>query len=222
MPPLAASNSPARACAAPVNAPFSLPKSSLSSSDSASAAQLMPMNGPFARGECAWMARARTSLPTPGLAQQQHVDVRRAPRAPPVVERAHGGIAQHHARRPGRRARRRSGSSTRGACRTTTHAVPNRRQSPTARSAFRPRSCRTFTQGLVARAPMSRSGARMSRWRRPDPRSPAPRPPAAPRAGATPTDRRCARRSPRRGRSSPLRRGADRTRGSPRRENTTS
>ena len=37
------------------------------------------------------------------------------------------------------------GSSIRGACRTTTHAVPNSRQSPTARLAFRPRSCRTFT-----------------------------------------------------------------------------
>ena len=53
------------ACAAPVNAPRSWPNSSLSSSASDSAAQLMATSGRAARGEAAWMARASTSLPTP-------------------------------------------------------------------------------------------------------------------------------------------------------------
>ena len=65
VPPLAASNRPVRAEAAPVNAPLSVPKSSLCRRDSGSAAQLMPRNGPSERVECAWIALARTSLPTP-------------------------------------------------------------------------------------------------------------------------------------------------------------
>ena len=52
MPPAAASSSPGLVCVAPVNAPFSWPNSSLSSSDSEIAAQLMHTSGPPARGEC--------------------------------------------------------------------------------------------------------------------------------------------------------------------------
>ena len=56
---------PGLACAAPVNAPRSWPKSSLSSSDSESAAQLTETNGAPRAASSAWIARASTSLPTP-------------------------------------------------------------------------------------------------------------------------------------------------------------
>ena len=50
---------------APVKAPFSWPNSSLSSSVSGIAAQFTATNGPLARGESSWMARATSSLPVP-------------------------------------------------------------------------------------------------------------------------------------------------------------
>ena len=50
---------------APVNAPFSCPKSSLSRRESGMAPQLTGMNGPSRRGEPRWMALAITSFPTP-------------------------------------------------------------------------------------------------------------------------------------------------------------
>jgi hypothetical protein len=56
---------PLRREIAPVNAPFSWPKSSLSSRLSGIAPQLIATNGPFLRGELKWMARASTSLPLP-------------------------------------------------------------------------------------------------------------------------------------------------------------
>ncbi len=65
MPPSASSMRPRRRSVAPVNAPFSWPNSSLSSSVSVSAAQLTATNGPAARLLWAWIARATTSLPVP-------------------------------------------------------------------------------------------------------------------------------------------------------------
>ena len=50
---------------APVKAPFSWPKSSLSSSVSGMAAQLMATNGPLARALRRWIACASSSLPVP-------------------------------------------------------------------------------------------------------------------------------------------------------------
>ncbi len=52
-------------CSAPVNAPFSWPNSSDSSSVSGSEPQLSRTNGPLARGLCRWICSATTSLPTP-------------------------------------------------------------------------------------------------------------------------------------------------------------
>ena len=65
MPPSAASNRPARSRSAPVKAPFTQPNSSLSSSVSGKAAQLMATKGCAARGLPRWMARAISSLPVP-------------------------------------------------------------------------------------------------------------------------------------------------------------
>ena len=61
----ACSNLPMRVVAAPVNAPRSWPKSSLSSSSAGSAAQFTLTNGRLRRVERWWMARETSSLPTP-------------------------------------------------------------------------------------------------------------------------------------------------------------
>ena len=63
--PSASSKRPSLRLIAPVNAPFSWPNSSLSSSVSVSAPQLTLTNGPAARFERAWIARATSSLPVP-------------------------------------------------------------------------------------------------------------------------------------------------------------
>ncbi len=65
VPPCADSRRPALACTAPVNAPRSWPKSSLSSRLSLNAAQLSFTNGWSRRGERWWIVSARISLPTP-------------------------------------------------------------------------------------------------------------------------------------------------------------
>ena len=65
VPRFAISKRPCLRAFAPVKAPFSYPKSSLSSSSSGSAAQLTLTNGPFERYERACTARATISLPTP-------------------------------------------------------------------------------------------------------------------------------------------------------------
>lgn len=65
VPPCAASNAPTRSAAAPVKAPLTWPKSSLSTSSRESAAQSITRNGPPRRGLCAWISRAITSLPVP-------------------------------------------------------------------------------------------------------------------------------------------------------------
>ena len=61
----ASSNLPGLRAAAPVNAPFSWPKSSVSSRFSGIAAQLIATNGPSARGLSTCSARANSSLPVP-------------------------------------------------------------------------------------------------------------------------------------------------------------
>ncbi len=78
MPPSAVSNVPLRRAAAPVNAPFSWPNSSDSSSVSVSAAQDMATNGPWRRGLSAWIARASSSLPVPLSPSTRIVELLRA------------------------------------------------------------------------------------------------------------------------------------------------
>ena len=65
VPPSASSNRPVRRAIAPVNAPFSWPKSSLSTSPAGSAAQLILISGLSRRWLAEWMARAISSLPVP-------------------------------------------------------------------------------------------------------------------------------------------------------------
>ena len=65
MPPSASSNLPRRSAAAPVNAPFSWPNSSLSISSVGIAAQFTFTNGPAANGLSRWMWAASSSLPVP-------------------------------------------------------------------------------------------------------------------------------------------------------------
>src|SRR3989441_1024777 len=65
VPPDACSKRPTRRATAPVNAPFSCPKSSLSNKFSGIAAQLTATNGPGALAPLTWIARATTSLPVP-------------------------------------------------------------------------------------------------------------------------------------------------------------
>ena len=68
----ASSNRPSRRSAAPVKAPFSWPKSSLSSSVSGIAAQLTAMNGLLRRGERSWMRLGDQLLAGARLALDQH------------------------------------------------------------------------------------------------------------------------------------------------------
>ncbi len=66
------SKQPLREAWAPVNAPFSWPNSSLSSSASGMAAQLTGTNGPAARALPRWMRRANTLLAGAGVAGDEH------------------------------------------------------------------------------------------------------------------------------------------------------
>ena len=65
MPPCASSKRPVRRSVAPVKAPRSWPKSSLSTRPLGSAAQLTLMSGRLLRGLREWIARAISSLPVP-------------------------------------------------------------------------------------------------------------------------------------------------------------
>ena len=65
MPLSATWNLPLRWLIAPVNAPFTWPKSSLSATDSASAAQFKYSSGLLARADCWWICLAINSLPVP-------------------------------------------------------------------------------------------------------------------------------------------------------------
>jgi hypothetical protein len=72
VPPEAASSRPSRLVTAPEKAPFSLPNSSLSMMLSAKAAQFTATNGPSRRGDQLCRAWAAFSLPTAGLALDEH------------------------------------------------------------------------------------------------------------------------------------------------------
>ena len=61
----AASTCPTRPRSAPVKAPFACPKSSLSTSEAATTAQLKVTRGRSRRGESAWMCLARKPFPVP-------------------------------------------------------------------------------------------------------------------------------------------------------------
>ncbi len=65
VPPSAASNSPCRSDAAPVNAPRAWPNSSVSKRSSLSAAQLIAQNRRWRRNDPAWIALAISSFPVP-------------------------------------------------------------------------------------------------------------------------------------------------------------
>ena len=75
MPPSASSNLPRRSAAAPVNAPFSWPKSSLSISSVGIAAQFTLTNGPGGKRALAVDVRGQQFLAGAGLARQQHAGV---------------------------------------------------------------------------------------------------------------------------------------------------
>ena len=90
MPPLASSNRPMRRAAAPVKAPFSWPKSSLSTRPGGKAAQLILISGLSLRLLAEWMARA-ISLAGAGLAGDQHGGVRGGDAADLVEHALEGG-----------------------------------------------------------------------------------------------------------------------------------
>ena len=73
----AATKRPRWSAMAPVNEPLVWPKSSLSSSVSGIAPQLIATNGWLARGLARWIARASSSLPRAALALDQHARVAR-------------------------------------------------------------------------------------------------------------------------------------------------
>ena len=72
VPPFAASKKPTLRRSAPVNAPFSWPNSSLSSSDSGSAAQLMPRWAPRCAARALVDRFGHELLADAGLAEDQH------------------------------------------------------------------------------------------------------------------------------------------------------
>ena len=74
MPPSADSSSPIFCCRASVKAPRSWPNSSLSSSASGSAEQVMFMNGRDARSLLKWIVFAARSLPVPLSPRSSTVD----------------------------------------------------------------------------------------------------------------------------------------------------
>ena len=76
VPPSASSNLPRRMAAAPVNAPFSWPNSSLSMSSVGMAAQLTFTNGPGRERALAMDVRRQQLLARPRLAREQHADIR--------------------------------------------------------------------------------------------------------------------------------------------------
>ena len=93
-----------------MNAPRAWPNSSLSSSVSVIAPQLIATNGPAARADSSWMSRATRSLPDAALAGDEHGR----------VDLGHAARQVEHL--PHRRALRddaRAASSRRGATRTS-------------------------------------------------------------------------------------------------------
>ena len=97
MPRCASSNTPVRRSCAPVNAPFSCPKISLSSSVSGIAAQLIATNGNEARGLSSWIVWATSSFPVPDSPQIEHRGGRRCRLFDDPIHRAHAGAVAHDA-----------------------------------------------------------------------------------------------------------------------------
>ena len=109
MPPSAASNRPGLAAIAPVNAPFSWPNSSLSSSVSVSAAQLSAHERAGARGERLVDALGEHLLADAGLAEDEHARSGPSRRARPARTALHRGVARRCGWRAARRRHRARG-----------------------------------------------------------------------------------------------------------------
>ena len=153
VPPSAASNDPARAATAPVNAPRAWPNSSPSISELASAAQSTTTNGPAARDDASWIARATSSLPVPvspristgrvALRDARHLREQLAHRRAGADQAAEARLGPQLDRR-----RLASGSAARGRCR--------RRGCARRRAAAPPPTCR-FSTKVPLRLPRSRT-----------------------------------------------------------------
>ena len=98
MPPAARSNRPGFWRSAPVKAPRSWPKSSLSTRPSGSAPQLTRMNGPAARSEWRCKAAATSSLPVPLSPTISTGGVGRGGEADRLEDLAHRGALADRAR----------------------------------------------------------------------------------------------------------------------------
>ena len=96
MPRSASSKQPCRRSDAPVNAPFSWPKISLSSSVSGIAAQLIATNGDAARGLSWWIVCATSSLPVPDSPLIEHRRRRRRRLLDDAVDLPHARAAADH------------------------------------------------------------------------------------------------------------------------------
>ena len=99
VPPWASSNWPSRRCSAPVNAPFSWPNSSLSSSVSGMAAQLTATNGWSRRGPLVVDGARDQLLARAALAGDQHGRGRAGHLGDHPVDLLHLGVLARRARR---------------------------------------------------------------------------------------------------------------------------
>ena len=88
-----------------MNAPRSWPNSSLSSSDSESAAQLRRTNGRSARGDQPWMVARQDLLADAGLAEDQHRDVGAGGAGREGFDAAHAAVGTSPVARSSPRAR---------------------------------------------------------------------------------------------------------------------
>jgi hypothetical protein len=97
VPPSASWTWPGVSLIAPVNAPLAWPNSSLSSRLAGRAAQLRARNGPAARAEQVWRARATSSLPEPVSPRTQHGLVARRHARDDAEQLFHPPVARPHA-----------------------------------------------------------------------------------------------------------------------------
>ena len=88
---------PMRRSIAPVKAPFSWPKSSLSIRSLEIAPQFTAMKGPAQRGERSWIARATSSLPVPLSPGHEHRRLGAGDALDGAEDVPHGGAPAHHA-----------------------------------------------------------------------------------------------------------------------------
>ena len=139
------------AAIAPVNAPFSWPNSSLSTSSRGSAAQLTLTSGRSRRALCVVDRARHQLLAGAGLARDQHRANRSAP--PARSARARGRARPKH--RPSRRRRR-------GPARPARGSSPSNAGAPRSRAA-RPRACRRAPAAPRTRTAWSRSRPRRAR-----------------------------------------------------------